>query len=163
MKSEPKRVNMAARHAQYVLSTGRSRAPNEEVLTPQTSFHCLLLVIAAFCRRRWLDDYIARIFNAYLSTVDELGQGDVSMMTENVDILEIAGGPIFELEAQEVTDIRWGPTTEFDGNCGSKVSCKEDKIEKSLCSIRTNNERKPANSGCSATIPVWWKNDTKGW
>lgn len=52
------------------------------------------------------------------------------MMTENVDIFEIAGGPIFELEAQEVTDIRWGPTTEFDGNCGCKVSCEEDKIER---------------------------------
>jgi len=84
------------------------------------------------------------------------------MMSKNVDVVELAGGPIFELEAQEVTNIRWGPTTEFDGNCGCKVGCKAGKIERSDCCIRTNNLRKPANSGCSATIPVWWKNETKG-
>lgn len=85
------------------------------------------------------------------------------MVAKDVDIFEVAGGPIFKFEAQEVADIRWGTTTEFDGNCRCKVSWKKENLRESICGIRISNKRKPAYSGCSATIPVWWKNEMKGW
>jgi len=64
------------------------------------------------------------IDNAHLCAIDELSEGDVSVVTENVNILEITGSSILELDAQEVTDIRRGATAKFDGKGGGVVSCR---------------------------------------
>lgn len=59
--------------------------------------------------------------NTHLCAIDKLSQGDVSVVTENVNILEI-GGSILKLDAQEVADIRRGPTAKFNRKGGSIVS-----------------------------------------
>ena len=55
-----------------------------------------------------------------LSTVDELGQGDVGVVAEDVDILE-GGGTVLELDAEEVTDVRGRTAAELDGNGGGVI------------------------------------------
>lgn len=51
----------------------------------------------------------------YLGTVDELGQGDISTVTEDVDVVPGARSAVLELEADKVTDIGGRATAELDG------------------------------------------------
>lgn len=51
---------------------------------------------------------------AYLNAVDELGERDIRLVTEDGDSLE-GTRAVTELEAQEITVLRWSPSTELDG------------------------------------------------
>jgi hypothetical protein len=59
---------------------------------------------------------------AHLSTVDELGQGDVSVVAKDVDVLEVGAGAVLEFNAEEVADIRGRATAELNGNGRGEVS-----------------------------------------
>lgn len=59
---------------------------------------------------------------AYLSTVDELGQGDVSLVVKDVDVLELGAGAVLEFDAKEVADIRGRAAAELNGNGRGEVS-----------------------------------------
>lgn len=52
---------------------------------------------------------------SYLGAVDELSQGDISVVAENVNILKGAGGAVLELDAEEVTEVRRGSAAELNG------------------------------------------------
>jgi len=54
-----------------------------------------------------------------LSPVYELGQGNICMMAEDVDVLEVFGAPILELDAEEVAEVGRRAAAELDSNCGS--------------------------------------------
>ena len=56
-----------------------------------------------------------------LSAVDELGQRDISVVAKDMDILEVAGSSVPELDAEEVTDIRRRAAAELDGDGGGVV------------------------------------------
>jgi len=56
-----------------------------------------------------------------LGTVDELGQGDVSVVAEDMDLFEGLGGSVLELNAEEVTEIGGRATAELNDEGGSKV------------------------------------------
>lgn len=76
--------------------------------------------MAAFCRiggLRLLDvgDQRMEDCKTYLSTVDELGQGDISAVAEGVDVLPEARGTVLEPEADKVTDIRRRAAAELNG------------------------------------------------
>jgi hypothetical protein len=59
---------------------------------------------------------------AHLSTVDEFGQGDVSVVAKDVDVLEVGAGAVLEFDAEEVADIRGSATAELNGNGRGEVS-----------------------------------------
>ena len=58
-----------------------------------------------------------------LSTVDELGQGDVGLVAEDVDIMPGVVGTVLEAEAQEVTDIGGRATAELNSDGRGVVGC----------------------------------------
>ena len=58
----------------------------------------------------------------YLSTVDKLGQGDVSVVAKDVDVVELGAGAVLEFDAEEVADIRGRAAAELNGNGGGEVS-----------------------------------------
>lgn len=58
---------------------------------------------------------------SYLGTVDELSQRDISVVAENVNILEEARGAVLELDAEEVTEVRRGSAAELNGKCRGVV------------------------------------------
>lgn len=62
---------------------------------------------------------------AHLSTVDELGQGDVSVVAKDVDVLELGVGAVLEFDAEEVADIRGRATAELNGNGRGEVSWRK--------------------------------------
>lgn len=59
-----------------------------------------------------------------LSTIDELGQRDISIVAEDVDILELAGS-VPESDAEEVTDIRGRAAAELDSHGRGEVGYQE--------------------------------------
>lgn len=59
----------------------------------------------------------------YLSAVDELSQGDVSVVAEDVDILEMGIGSVLEFDAEEVTNIRGRATAELNSDSGRVLGC----------------------------------------
>lgn len=52
---------------------------------------------------------------AYLGAVDEFGQWDVGVVAKDIDVFEVAGGSVLDLEAKEVTDIGGRAAAEFNG------------------------------------------------
>jgi hypothetical protein len=59
---------------------------------------------------------------AYLSAVDELGEGDVGVTSEGVDDLEVAvGGTVLELDAEVVARVVLIAAAKFDCEGRSKV------------------------------------------
>ncbi len=58
---------------------------------------------------------------AHLGAVDEFGQGDVRVVAKDVDVLEVAGGSVLDLEAEEVSDIGGRAAAEFNGEGGCVV------------------------------------------
>jgi len=61
----------------------------------------------------------------YLSTVDKLGQGDVSVVAKDVDVVELGAGAVLEFDAEEVADIRGRAAAELNGNGGGEVSWRK--------------------------------------
>lgn len=59
---------------------------------------------------------------AHLSTVDEFGQGDVSVVAKDVDVVELGAGAVLEFDAEEVADVRGRAAAELNGNGGGEVS-----------------------------------------
>ena len=58
---------------------------------------------------------------SHLKTVDELGEGDILMVVEDVDSFEIAFCPVPELEPQELTSVGWRCPAELNSQCRTKV------------------------------------------
>ena len=65
--------------------------------------------------------HLPRAEISYLGTVDELSQGDISVVAENVNILKGAGGAVLKLDAEEVTEVRRGSAAELNGECRGEV------------------------------------------
>jgi len=68
--------------------------------------------------------------STYLGTVDELGQGDIRTVTEDMDVLPRLGGAVLEAEADEVTDIGGRAAAELDSKSRRVVGC-QDRIRQS--------------------------------
>jgi hypothetical protein len=92
-------------------------------LAPQTSLHCLLLVMAAFFEitvRIESSDHNQK--GTYLSPVDELGQRDVCVVAKDMVILEALCGSVLELDAEEVAKIGGRSSAQLNGKSRSVVS-----------------------------------------
>lgn len=72
--------------------------------------------MAAFYRGREYKELVERLERNNLGTVDEFGQGDVGVVVEDVDILEMGIGSVLELDAKEVTDIRRRAAAKLDSD-----------------------------------------------
>ena len=60
----------------------------------------------------------------HLSPVEEFREGNVSLVTESVESLEVVVGAVLELDPQEGTILGGRSTTEFEGKGRSEVGCK---------------------------------------
>ena len=88
---------------------------------PQTSFHCLLLVMAAF----YIKAFVSFVVSAYhitdLGAVDELSQWDISVVAKDMDITEGTSSAVLELDTEEVANIRRRTAAELDGDGRSVI------------------------------------------
>lgn len=58
----------------------------------------------------------------YLSAVNEFGQGDIGVVTKDVEVLEVSIGSILEPDAEEVADIGGRAAAELNGNDRGELS-----------------------------------------
>jgi hypothetical protein len=59
----------------------------------------------------------------HLSAVDELGQGDVGLVAEDVDVVPSVGSAVLETETQEVANVRGRAAAELNGDGRGVVGC----------------------------------------
>jgi len=104
--------------AASVTSSRNSEADKLPFERPQTSAHCLLLVIAPPYRSNHLDMIHEAAILDYLGLVDELGKRNVRVSFVDVDGLEGRPGSVLEAESEEVTEIRGRTSAEL--NCESR-------------------------------------------
>ena len=79
--------------------------------------------MAAFWRKRVLACSIEMKTRTHLSAVDELSQGNVGLVAEDVDVVPVVGSAVLEAETQEVADVRGRAAAELNGDGRGVVGC----------------------------------------